>query len=92
MSRVEKLDDCYLIYSPGDMQHVVFDKRWTFNGDYNRPTFRPSMLLNANAPGRQRSHFFVTDGRIEYLSDCDHAMAGQTVEIPEDIRYGEGDY
>lgn len=28
-------------------------------------------------------HSFVTDGRIQFLSDCTHALAGQTVELPE---------
>jgi len=28
-------------------------------------------------------HSFVRDGRIEFLSDCTHAFAGQTVELPE---------
>jgi hypothetical protein len=28
-------------------------------------------------------HSFVTDGRIQFLGDCTHALAGQTVEIPE---------
>lgn len=27
-------------------------------------------------------HSFVTDGRIQFLSDCTHALAGQTVDIP----------
>lgn len=27
-------------------------------------------------------HSFVTDGRIQFLGDCTHAMAGQTVDIP----------
>lgn len=29
-------------------------------------------------------HTFVTDGRIQFLSDCTHALAGQTVDIPDD--------
>lgn len=29
-------------------------------------------------------HSFVTDGKIQYLSDCTHELAGQTVEL-EDI-------
>jgi hypothetical protein len=29
-------------------------------------------------------HSFVRDGRIEFLSDCTHALAGQTVELPND--------
>lgn len=28
-------------------------------------------------------HSFVRDGRIEFLPDCTHALAGQTVELPE---------
>jgi hypothetical protein len=28
-------------------------------------------------------HSFVRDGRIEFLSDCTHKMAGQTVELPD---------
>ena len=27
-------------------------------------------------------HSFVTDGRIQFLSDCTHALAGQTVDLP----------
>ena len=28
-------------------------------------------------------HTFVTDGRIQFLGDCTHELAGQTVPIPE---------
>lgn len=28
-------------------------------------------------------HSYVRDGRIEFLSDCTHALAGKTVELPE---------
>lgn len=28
-------------------------------------------------------HSFVTDGRIQFLSDCTHSLAGQTVDLPE---------
>lgn len=27
-------------------------------------------------------HSFVTDGFIQFLADCKHAMAGQTVPLP----------
>jgi hypothetical protein len=27
-------------------------------------------------------HSFVRDGRIEFLGDCTHALAGQTVDLP----------
>lgn len=28
-------------------------------------------------------HSFVTDGRIQFLDDCTHPLAGQTVDLPE---------
>jgi len=28
-------------------------------------------------------HSFVTDGQIQFLSDCTHALAGQTVPLPD---------
>lgn len=60
---------------------------WSFNGDRDRPTFSPSMLVNATMHDRDpkniRCHSFVRNGRIEFLGDCSHAMAGQTVELPE---------
>lgn len=30
-----------------------------------------------------RCHSFIEGGRIRFLSDCSHALAGQTVELPE---------
>ena len=32
-------------------------------------------------------HSFVTDGRIQFLSDCTHELADQTVDLP-DLRVG----
>ena len=28
-------------------------------------------------------HSFVVEGRIQFLSDCTHALAGQTVDLPD---------
>lgn len=28
-------------------------------------------------------HSFITDGRIQFLGDCTHELAGQTVDLPE---------
>jgi len=54
---------------------------WTWNGDMNKPTFSPSLLVNGMT--EQRCHSFVRDGKIEFLSDCWHELRGQTVDIPE---------
>jgi hypothetical protein len=34
-------------------------------------------------PLPQVCHSFVTDGRIQFLSDCSHQLAGQTVDLPD---------
>lgn len=54
---------------------------WSFNGDLEKPTFSPSLLVYAS-PVQPRCHSFITDGRIAYQSDCDHASAGKTEELP----------
>ena len=87
--KVVKLDhnnnEFYVITSPATGQNILFDKRWNFNGDYEKPTFRPSMLIQypEEKPeiGLVREHFFVTDGKIQYLQDCHHDMRGKTVEM-----------
>lgn len=30
-----------------------------------------------------RCHSFVTAGRIQFLGDCTHALAGQTLDLPD---------
>jgi hypothetical protein len=30
-----------------------------------------------------RCHTFITDGMIQFLGDCSHALAGQTVAMPD---------
>lgn len=85
--------------------------RWGWNGDLEKPTFTPSVLVreghyaSAAKPGGscwctynaeqiakgeepsgfrcQICHAFVTDGRIQFLGDCTHELAGLTVELPE---------
>jgi hypothetical protein len=60
--------------------------QWTWNGDVDRPTFSPSVLVMMRTRAwttPQVCHSFVTDGRIQYLSDCTHALAGQTVELAD---------
>lgn len=72
---------------------------WGWNGDLELPTFTPSVLVtgvqwnpadgfykpnHAVAPGEGIvCHSFVTDGRIQFLGDCTHTLAGQTVDLPD---------
>ena len=34
------------------------------------------------SPTCRRCHSFIRDGQIQFLSDCSHALAGQTVSLP----------
>ena len=60
---------------------------WEFNGDYDRPTFYPSMGVKTGLrPGEDGQgvyycHSFLTDGQWHYLDDCKHDMAGQVVPM-----------
>lgn len=53
---------------------------WTFNGNLDRPTFSPSFR---HGTGSRQCHYFIREGRIEFCADSSHALAGQTVEMPE---------
>ena len=53
---------------------------WTWNENVVHPTFSPSVLVQGAG---LVCHSFVTEGRIQYLADSTHAMAGQTVDLPE---------
>ena len=67
------------------MNHVIYtDSRaqpnghkWTFDGNHEAPTFNPSINIVGQC------HYFIRAGRIEYCSDSRHALAGQTVDLPD---------
>jgi len=59
---------------------------WQFNGDLNKPTVSPSLMVTwLWGPFKIKNvcHSFIRDGKIEYLSDCTHHLAGKTIELPE---------
>jgi hypothetical protein len=67
---------------------------WTYNENPERPTFTPSVLVTyrANPDASEEfkewrteriCHSFVTDGRIQFMNDCTHELAGQTVDLPD---------
>lgn len=36
-------------------------------------------------PRRYVCHSFIRDGKIQFLSDCTHSLAGQTVDLSEEL-------
>lgn len=109
MAKLLPFEDGYTFLCPGcGFGHGVWTKQpngrngavWSFNGDLEKPTFSPSLLVqgtrritddeatrilageNLEIP-KYRCHSFIRDGNIQFLNDCTHALAGQTVPIPE---------
>lgn len=71
-----------MFFCPGcGYEHFVNTNRngHVFNGDFDKPTFTPSVLVH----GQHRCHSFITEGKIKYLNDCSHQLAGQTITLPE---------
>jgi len=68
---------------------------WGFNGNFEKPSFSPSMLIRwgNKVPGYENNphfngeggicHYFLTDGRISYCGDSTHELSGQTVDLPD---------
>lgn len=58
------------------------DRGWTFDGNFDAPTYSPSQLTRYGYSPRDKiCHTFIRGGRIEYLSDCTHELAGKTVDM-----------
>ena len=76
----------WAVKCPGCNDYHLFDNRWSFNGDMEKPTFRESMK-STWGPQENRTknvcHSYVTDGRIQFLSDCTHSLKDQTVDLPD---------
>lgn len=107
-------DEGLTFFCPGCGDHHSIRTKgataWGWNGDVEKPTFTPSVLVRSGhyVPGRDKDgcwctynaereakgekpskfkcevcHSFVKDGQMQFLSDCTHALAGQTVPLPE---------
>lgn len=89
--KIQTLGSTLYFMCPGCKSYHHLNRTiWTFNEDFDKPTFSPSVLVTTEAykdadfdiPA-SRCHSFVREGRIEFLSDCSHKLAGQTIELPE---------
>lgn len=45
-------------------------------------SFSPSVAV-IDRHGKTICHSYVRNGQMQFLGDCDHALAGQTVDIPD---------
>ncbi|WP_425618061.1 DUF6527 family protein [Anatilimnocola sp. NA78] len=55
---------------------------WTWNGSVDSPTLKPSILTRSGHENKPIvCHTFVNDGLVQFLGDCTHELAGQTVPL-----------
>jgi len=56
---------------------------WDYKCENGRPTLSPSLKHSGyHEHGPCQCHYFIRDGRIEYLSDCNHEYASKTIDLP----------
>lgn len=72
----------YMFWCPGCKTHHSFALgRWEFNGNFQKPTFSPSLLITMPSDPSYRCHLFVRDGKIEFCSDSNHEFSGKTIDM-----------
>lgn len=80
-----------LFQCPGCNQEHAINTSWQYNQDSENPTINPSILVQGgrhkeNTPPYNTEmfvcHSFIKDGNIQFLGDCTHALANQTVPLP----------
>lgn len=68
---------CKMLHPIYVFKPTVKGHRWTWDGNVEYPTFQPSFHLIGVC------HYFIRAGKIEYLHDCTHDLAGQTIDLPD---------
>lgn len=66
---------------------------WSWDGNVDAPTVTPSVRnFTTNGrdgkplpDGQERTlcHYFLKAGNIEFCGDCEHALSGKTVPLPD---------
>lgn len=85
LGRIEGNATQYLFWCPGcECCHFLETKPggWVWNGDMVKPSASPSLLVRSQNIGVEtRCHFFVRGGQLQFLGDCSHDLAGETVDM-----------
>ncbi|MDE3212876.1 MAG: ammonia monooxygenase, partial [Bacteroidota bacterium] len=60
-----------------------FKEGHRLTGSLAKPTVSPSILSYGDEKTEKpRCHSFITKGKIKYMWDCGHALAGKSVMLP----------
>jgi hypothetical protein len=61
--------------------------KWQWNRDFVKPTVMPSLHIKGSPspgggyPGNPCCHLYIKDGQLQFLPDCEHHLAGKTVDM-----------
>lgn len=89
---LRKMEGGYGHWCPGckTMHYIAVEKplgngaKWTFDGNIEAPTFNPSVSIKIPwAEDPEACHYFLHGGQIKFCGDSTHALAGQTIPLPE---------
>jgi hypothetical protein len=90
MPRIHQQDaQRFVLWCPAcDTAHGIKFPVWSFDGNFEKPTITPSIKAWHPAVPAENipefiCHSYVANGRIQFLTDCTHALRGQTVDLPE---------
>ena len=68
---------CKRAHSINTLIKNTFGAVWSFDGNMESPTFSPSINIVGQC------HYFIQAGKIQFCQDSKHALAGQTVDLPD---------
>lgn len=67
----------FIIFKGDKSKHPI----WEFDGNMESPTISPSIKVTRG--NKQICHFFIKQGKIQFLNDCFHKLAGKTVDMKD---------
>lgn len=73
-------NDIYSFYCPGCEWTHHITSSWQIENINDKPTVSPSVLTKGGSK-ESTCHLFIKAGMIQYLSDCGHKFAGQTIPM-----------
>jgi len=78
---------CKCNHSVWTTNHNGNNAVWSFNGNIDKPTVNPSILVRwtrtTDGVVDFICHSYIREGKIQFLNDCTHELKGQTVELSE---------
>lgn len=90
ITKREGNDNFYLFFCEGCKCCHFFQTgigRWSWNENFEKPTVTPSILARGEFSERINKnlicHSVITDGKIEFMDDSTHELAGLTIELKE---------